>query len=103
MDYLVPANAKKSKLVAGFLRPLPDLLILGCGILITIGWLLFIDTSNIALTVIAIIPALIAACLVLPIPNYHNAMVAIGCIIKFYTGRRKYYWKGWCSQYEFKD
>lgn len=103
MDYLVPANSKKSMLVAGFLRPMPDLLILGVGAAITIIALLIIDTSRILYTILAIIPALVAVVLILPIPNYHNSLVAIGCIIKFYTGRRKYFWKGWCSLDEFKD
>lgn len=103
MDYLVPANAKKSMLIAGFLRPMPDLLILGVGATITLCLLLFVDTSRIWITVLSIVPALIAVVLILPIPNYHNSLVAIGCIIKFYTGRRKYFWKGWCSLDEFKD
>lgn len=103
MDYLVPANAKKSTLILGFLRPMPDLLILSIGVCITAIWLLSIDTSDMVATIIAVIPALIATVLIMPIPYYHNTLVAIGCVIKFFSGRRIYYWKGWCYSDEFKD
>ena len=41
-------------------------------------------------------PAIISAFLVAPVPNYHNVMTLIGNVYKFYTGRKKYYWRGWC-------
>lgn len=99
---LVPANAKKSMKILGFLRPMPDLVILITGILATVIIMLMIDTNNIIITICACLPAFIGVGLVLPIPNYHNVMVAIGSVIKYYNNRRCYVWKGWCCKDEFK-
>ena len=99
---LVPANAKKSMLILGFLRPMPDLLILGCGIVLTVFILLVINTSNLIFTILGCLPAFIGVGLILPIPNYHNVLVAISCVIKYYNNRRNYIWKGWCVKDEFK-
>ena len=46
--------------------------------------------------IIAIIPVLIAAGLVMPVRNYHNVMQLLNNMLDFYTNTRKYYWKGWC-------
>ena len=43
---LVPANTKKSLLVFGMFRPLPDLLILGGGVGLTIFLLLIFGNAN---------------------------------------------------------
>ena len=102
-EKLVPANAKKSMLVAGFLRPLPDLVILGVGLGTTTIILLIIGTSTFVPTLLACIPALIGICLVLPIPNYHNVFTTICVVLKFYINRRIYRWKGWCVSDEFKE
>lgn len=99
-DYLVPANAKKSTLFLGFLKPVPDLIVAGAGLLVTVGILMFIDTNQFWPTLGACIPALICIGLVVPIPNYHNVMTAIGIIFKFYTNSRTYKWKGWCIKDE---
>lgn len=102
-EKLVPANAKKSMLIAGFLRPVPDLVILGIGLVTTTGILLAIGTSNFVPTLLGCIPAFISIGLVLPIPNYHNVFTAIGVVLKFYINRRIYRWKGWCVSDEFKE
>ena len=99
---LVPANAKKSMKIAGFLRPMPDLLILIVGILSIIIFTALIKSNNIVVTVAGCIPGLIMVGLVVPIPHYHNVMVAIGSVIKYYNNRRCYVWKGWCCKDEFK-
>jgi len=99
---LVPANAKKSMLVLGFLRPMPDLVILITGILATVIIMLLIDTEDIIITICACLPAFIGVASILPIPNYHNVLVAIGSVIKYYNNRRNYIWKGWCIKHEFK-
>ncbi len=100
---LVPANAKKSMLIAGFLRPVPDLAILLSGVAITTILLLAFDSNRFVIAVLCCIPLLISVFLVLPIPKYHNMMCLIADFYKFYTERRIYKWKGWCLSDEFKD
>lgn len=99
---LVPANAKKSLLIMGMFRPI-DLMILSVGIVITVVLLMILDDASTLVLVLVCIPMLIALGLVLPIPNYHNTLVALQSIMKFYSERRNYIWKGWCIYNEFKD
>ena len=99
---LVPANTKKSMLIFSILRPV-DAIILGVGISISVFFLLILGNSGTLLLLVACIPMLVSLILVLPIPNYHNTLVAIQSIIRFYNERRNYIWKGWCVYDEFKD
>lgn len=101
--YLVPANTKKSTLIMGFMRPI-DLIIAGVGLAITIATLLIVSSSdNTFVMLLACLPAIIAGLLILPIPNYHNTLVAIQSILRYYRERRNYIWRGWCIYDEFKD
>lgn len=100
---LVPANTKKSILIFGMFRPLPDLLILGIGIAISIILLLRFGDDSTLILLLCSTPMLIGLVLVLPIPNYHNTLCAIQSIVDFYNGRRKFIWKGWCMRDEYKD
>lgn len=96
--YLIPANANRGKLIFGFFRPI-DLIIFGTGTGITLILLLVFQNSltEVAVAIGTLTPALIAAFLVLPVPNQHNIMVVISNIYKFYfVERRKYVWRGWC-------
>lgn len=52
---------------------------------------------------LVISPALVAAFLVAPIPNYHNVLQLLTNIVTFFLGRRRYYWKGWCIREYGKD
>ena len=100
--YLVPANTKKSLLIFGMLRPI-DAIILGVGIAISVILLIIFSNSGTTTLLISCIPMLISLILVLPIPNYHNTLVALQSLIRFYNERRNYIWKGWCIYDEFKD
>jgi len=100
--YLVPANTKKSLLIFNMLRPI-DAIILGIGIAISVILLIIIGSDNTWILLLACLPMIISLLLVLPIPNYHNTLVGIQSILKFYNGRRNYIWRGWCLQNEFKD
>ena len=100
--YLVPANTKKSLLIFGILRPI-DAIILGVGISISVILLLILNNAGTLFTILACIPMFIALILVLPIPYYHNTLVAVQSVIKFYNERRNYIWKGWCVYNEFDD
>ena len=99
---LVPANTKKSMLIFSILRPI-DAIILGVGISISVFFLLILGNSGTLLILLACIPMLVSLILVLPIPNYHNTLVALQSIMRFYNERRNYIWKGWCVYDEFKD
>ena len=98
---MVPANTKKSMLVFGMFRPMPDLIILGTGILVTVILLLMFSNAGTWVLLGCSLPMLIAVVLVLPIPNYHNTLCVIQSIMEFHNGRKKYIWKGWCIQNEF--
>ncbi len=101
---LVPANTKKSMLIFGMFRLVPDLLIAGVGIIITVFLLLvFGNDASIWSLIACSLPMIIGVILVLPIPNYHNTLCAIQSILEFYNGRRKYIWKGWCPLDEYKE
>lgn len=94
-NYLIPANTKKSQLILGFFTP-TDLVIFGVGVFWTVAMLLIIKSLNIWIMIVVLLPLLICSFLVMPIPHYHNVKQLILNVFNFYTGRRKYYWKGWC-------
>ena len=97
-NYLIPANSKKSQLILNIFNGV-DLTILITGIIIS-GILLWSIKSDSLLVLIGLAsPALIAIFLVLPIPNYHNVRTLIGSMNRYLTGRKKYYWRGWCACY----
>ena len=100
-EYLVPANTKKATLIFSMLRPV-DAIILGTGIGISVIALLLFNNAGTLITVVCCIPMVLALILVLPIPNYHNTLVALQSIYRYYNERRNYIWKGWCIYDEFK-
>ncbi len=97
-NYLIPANSKKSQLILGLFTPF-DLIIFITGVGITVLLLMLIKSNNIYVMIGLAAPAMISAFLVAPVPPYHNIMTLLGNIYKFYTGRKKYYWRGWCAGY----
>lgn len=101
-EYLVPANTKKATLIFSILRPI-DAMILGVGIVITVLALIILNNAGTVITLIACIPMLVSLILVLPIPHYHNTLVALQSIYRYYNSRRNYIWKGWCIYDEYKD
>lgn len=94
-NYLIPANSKKSQLILGFFNMF-DLTIFIIGVGFSVILLMLIKSNNLTVMLGLASPAIISAFLVAPVPNYHNVMTLIGNIYKFYTGRKKYYWRGWC-------
>ena len=93
--YMIPANAKRGNLIFNFFRPV-DLIIMLVGFFISVFSLIFADTDNLVIVVIACLPLLIAVFLVIPVPNHHNILVSIGSIYSYYHNPRVYRWKGWC-------
>ncbi len=102
MNYLIPANSKKSMLIFGFFTKF-DLILFASGIAITIVLLLVISPSTILGAFIDLAPAVITGFLVLPIPHYHNTRTVMKEIYRFYTSRQKFIWKGWCVTNGFEN
>ena len=107
-QYLIPANTKKGELILGIFSRTDhtDIIIFIVGIGITLLALVFMslfDSIDNVTSIIAILPAGIATVLVFPFPNYYNIRTAVGEVIRYYTNRQRYIWRGWCSKYEFKD
>lgn len=96
MNYLIPANSKKSQLILGFFTPI-DLILFGSGCSITILLLMIIQNAPIGVMVLILLPALITGFLVMPVMHYHNVLQFIINVITFIINPRRYYWKGWCA------
>lgn len=96
-DYLIPANANRGKLIFGYFRPI-DLGIfcvgIGFSILLMLMFQNAIDDIWIALACAS--PGLICTFLVIPIPNYHNILIALQEAYRFISTNQSYEWKGWC-------
>lgn len=93
--YLIPANSKRSALIASMFEPF-DLGLLVTGVSVTLGLLFLFHDTSFGMTLLKLAPALVCAFLVMPIPNYHNTLVLIREVLAFFTVRNKYFWKGWC-------
>ena len=102
MDFLIPANSKKSLLILGVFE-LFDLILFASGIGISILLLLLVNPSSLLWAMIDITPALICGFLVMPIPNYRNTRILIMEVYNFYTRREKFIWKGWCVNDEYGE
>lgn len=95
MNYIIPANTKKSQLYFGLFNRF-DLILFGSGMGISLLLLVILPIEEFIVALLAITPGLITGFLVFPIPNYHNVLTVIRNIIVFYTTRREFVWKGWC-------
>ena len=100
-NYLIPANSKKSQLILGIFNTV-DLIVFISGVGFSVLLLLLIKSDNLVVMLGLASPAIVAAFLIAPIPNYHNVMTLIGNIWRFFSGRKKYYWRGWCAKDEFR-
>lgn len=100
MNFLIPANTKKSMLIFGIFTTF-DLILFGSGLTVTILLLMIVHANNLLTAIIDLAPAVVCGFLVLPVPNYHNIRVVIQEIYKFYTTRQKFVWKGWCVNDEY--
>lgn len=97
MDYLIPANTKKSQLFFGIYNKF-DLILVSSGVALTLLLMLFMDVSNLKIAIITILPGSITVFLTFPIPNYHNVLTIIINVITFFTTRQDFVWKGWCVE-----
>lgn len=99
--YIVPANSSNGKLIFNLFTKF-DLIMLLTGFGITIASLLLFSPASIFSLLLCLIPLLITAALVIPVPNYHNVYTIIKEVVSFFYNRRNYKWEGWCSKDEFK-
>ena len=95
MNYLIPANTKRGRLILGFFKPM-DLTILCSGILVTVFLMAVLEMSSPLTTIFVLSPEVICGFLVLPVPYYHNVLNIIIELYEFITNRQTYRWKGWC-------
>lgn len=102
MQFLIPANTKKSMLIFGAFTTF-DLILFAIGIGATLLMLVIISPNTLLTAIIDLLPALVCGFLVLPIPNYHNIRVVIQELYRFYTTRQKFVWKGWCVNDEYGE
>lgn len=98
-NYLIPANAKKSLLILGFFTIL-DLIIFSVGATFTIVMMIAIQSTTISTLILILLPLLISATLVMPVPYYHNILQLLINIFTYFSAKRTYRWKGWCTSYE---
>lgn len=95
MNYIIPANTKKSQLFFGLFNGF-DMILFGSGVGISLILLLALPIEELKFAILAILPGVITLFLVFPIPNYHNVLTVIRNVITFYTTRQEFVWKGWC-------
>ena len=95
MNYLIPANTKKSLLFFGLFNKF-DLILFGSGVGVSLLLLVALPIENLPIALLAIAPGVITLFLVFPIPYYHNVLTVLKNVITFYTTRQEFVWKGWC-------
>lgn len=102
-QYLIAANSKKAQLIFNIFRKV-DLIIALTGLGITMAAYLIIQPDSLTTTIIILLPFLICAFLVLPIPNYQNILCVLKNIyVYFLIERQKFKWNGWRAKDEFKE
>ncbi len=101
-NYLIPANSKKSMMIFGMFYPF-DLILFGCGIVVTMIMVMTLPMANLVMAIISILPAAITGFLVFPVPYYHNVLTVIISTWNFFTTRQKFVWKGWCVMSEIEE
>lgn len=95
-NYLIPANSKKSEMILGLFTPV-DLILFLSGVGLTVILMLAIRTDSLAGMLLILLPAIISAFLVFPVPNYHNVLqLIINIYTFFFVRQRTYKWRGWC-------
>ena len=94
-NFLIPANAKKSMLIFGLFTKF-DLILFLVGVGISLLLLMTLPVQQIAIAIIALLPALVTGFLFLLLPNYYNMRTLLSSAIQFLMNQRKFKWKGWC-------
>lgn len=101
-NYLIPANTKRGKLILGLFTPI-DLIIFLSGLAVTLLLVSILPMSITWVAILAITPGVVCSLLVAPVAYYHNVRQLIIEIYKYFTGRNRFVWKGWCFLDESED
>lgn len=101
--YIIPANSKKSQLIFNVFRPIDLFGVLLPGVLLTTLFLFLFPGDTVSDIVIKLTPIGISLFLVMPIPFYHNVLVYLQEVFKYFNNPRRYYWRGWCARYVTDD
>lgn len=97
--YLIPANSKKGQLIFNVFRGI-DLGILCIGAIGTVFLLFLLPGQGAVDIFIKLGPVGICLLLVMPLPYYHNVLVYLQEMYRYYSNPRRYYWRGWCAWYD---
>ena len=95
MNYLIPANTKKSQLIFGLFNKF-DMILFGSGIGVSLILLMALPVEDLKFAIISVIPGLVTGFLVFPLPYYHNVLNVLIEMYEFMTHTQTYVWKGWC-------
>ncbi len=98
-SYLIPANAKKGQLIFNMFRWI-DLILLLVGAFMTLILVFAIKKDTILLMALKLLPIGVAVLLVMPVPYYHNVLVFLTEMFKYFTSQNIFKWKGWCATYD---
>jgi len=94
-NFLIPANTKRSMLIFGIFRKI-DLIIFVIGVVLTFILIWIIPPKNLVDIGVDILPLLVTAIMVMPIPNQMNIWSFTVNIYSFLVHQRNYRWRGWC-------
>lgn len=95
MDYLIPANSKKSQLYFSLFQGI-DLIILVIGALLTLLTLFIVKGDGLISIFFKLLPIGVALLLVFPVAYYHNVRVFLKEMYIYLVNQKRYDWKGWC-------
>ena len=102
-QYLIAANTKKGQLIFNMFR-MVDLIIAGSGAAVTLILFLIIQPGSLLPGIIVLLPLMVCAFLVMPIPNYHNMLCFLTNIYNYYcVDINELKWKGWCFKDEYNE
>ena len=97
--YIIPANSNAGKLIFNLFTKF-DLILVSTGTILTIIASMIFQPGTFQALIFCLLPLLIGAMLVIPIPHYHNVYTVLKELIEFFYKRRNYKWEGWCDRDE---
>ena len=101
-NYLIPANTKRGQLILGLFTPI-DLIIFLSGLAVTFLLISILPMDITWVAILSVMPGIICSLLVAPVAYYHNVRQLIIEIYKYFSGRNRFVWKGWCYLDESED
>ena len=104
MNYLIPANSKKSALILGLFNP-SDFWILGAGIALSLIFFVALKNDTVFAISLKLGPIALAVLLVMPVPYRHNVAKLLSIVFTYYfiDVQKEFKWRGWCANREFGE